>query len=228
MSKIIEAEAGPELRSARALEIDIVSDVICPWCFVGKRQFERALAKIPGDVNVSVRWKPFELNPNMPAEGLDRLDYRTRKFGSLEHSQRLDAQVAAAAAQAGLQMRHDLMKRTPNTFDAHRLIWLAAKEDVQDAMVEALFRAYFAEGRDVGDHAVLADLAVEVGLERRRAEAFLASDEGKEEVSAEELVARRQGVNGVPAFFINGQPAFAGALSAELMLAHMLSALGQR
>ncbi len=210
----------------KTLSVEIVSDAICPWCYVAKRQFERAVARLPGDVAVSVHWKPFELNPDMPVEGMDRVAYRSRKFGSWEYSQKLDAQVTAAAAQAGLTMRHDLTKRTPNTFNAHRLIWLAEQEGVQDVVVEGLFAAYFVEGRDVGDKGVLADLAVAAGIDRARASVFLAGTEGADEVAEAEAASKRSGMNGVPTFVINGRPAFSGAQRAELMLAQMLDAVG--
>lgn len=219
-------ESDASGKKTNTLLVEIVSDAICPWCYVAKRQFERAVAKLPNGVKLSVHWRPFELNPNMPPEGLDRVAYRSRKFGSWEHSQRLDAQVTAAASQAGLTMRHDLMKRTPNTFNAHRLIWLAEKEGVQDAVVEALFSAYFVEGHDVGDAKVLAEVAAAVGIDRTRVESFLASSEGAEEVSEAEIVSQRSGLNGVPTFIINGQPTFSGALRAELMLAHLMKAAG--
>ena len=161
----------------------------------------------------------------MPVEGMDRVAYRSRKFGSWEYSQKLDAQVTAAAVQAGLTMRHDLIKRTPNTFNAHRLIWLAEQEGVQDAVVEGLFSAYFVEGRDVGDKEVLADLAAAAGIDRARASVFLAGTEGADEVAEAEAASKRSGINGVPTFVINGRPAFSGAQRAELMLAHMLDAV---
>ena len=201
---------------------------ICPWCFVAKRRFERAVARLPDDVTVAVRWRPFELNPQMPPEGMDRADYRRRKFGSLEHSQQLDARIAAVGAQEGIEFRHDLMRRTPNTFNAHRLIWLAEQQGLQDAVVEALFRAYFVEGRDIGDPAVLAELATSTGIAPARVEGFLASDEGVDAVTETELGARRLQVSGVPTFVINGEPAFSGAQPTDLMLAHLLAAAGDR
>lgn len=136
----------------------------------------------------------------------------------------LDAQVAAVGAQEGIDFRHDRMKRTPNTFDAHRLVWLGERMGVQDAVVEALFRAYFAEGRDIGDATVLADLAAGAGIRRGTAEAFLAGDEGADAVREAEIAAQRRGVSGVPTFVINGQPVFSGAQRTELMLAHLLGA----
>jgi predicted DsbA family dithiol-disulfide isomerase len=219
-------ESDAWAKKTNILSVEIVSDAICPWCYVAKRQFERAVAKLPNDVKLSVHWRPFELNPNMPPEGLDRVAYRSRKFGSWEHSQKLDAQVTAEASQAGLTMRHDLMKRTPNTFNAHRLIWLAEKEGVQDAVVEGLFVAYFVEGRDVGDAKVLAKVAVAAGIEKTRVESFLASSEGAEEVSEAEIASQRSGLNGVPTSIIKGPPGFSGALHAELMLAHLIKAVG--
>lgn len=212
--------------AAKTLHVEIVSDAICPWCYVAKRQFERAVAKLPEDVKLSVQWKPFELNPNMPSEGLDRVAYRSRKFGSWERSQKLDAQVTAAAAQVGLTLRHDLMQRTPNTFNAHRLVWLADREGVQDAVIEGLFRAYFVEGRDVGDKAVLAEVAAAAGIDKERAIAFLAGTEGADEVSEAETTASRSGLNGVPTFILNGRPAFSGAQRADLILDHMMKAVG--
>jgi predicted DsbA family dithiol-disulfide isomerase len=223
-------EAGQHRAVAPAVEktiaVEIVSDVICPWCYVAKRQFERAAANLPAGVKLSVHWRPFELNPHMPTEGLDRKIYRSRKFGSWENSQRLDAQVTAAAAQVRLTIRHDLMKRTPNTFNAHRLIWLAEKQRVQDAVVEGLFQAYFAKGRDVGRKEVLADIAAAGGIDRTTAEAFLAGSEGSDEVADAEMAAQRSGLNGVPTFIIDGRPAFSGAQRADLMLNHVLDALG--
>ena len=213
---------------SRIVNVEIVSDAICPWCYVGKRRFEQAVARLPDDVTVDVHWRPFELNPQMPPEGMDRAEYRRRKFGSLEHSRQLDARIAAAGAPDGIEFRHDLMRRTPNTFTAHRLIWLAEQEGLQDAVVEALFRGYFVEGRDIGDAAVLADLAASAGLDRARVERFLASDEGADAVSDALDDARRHQVSGVPTFVIDGAPAFAGAQPPDLILAQLLAAAGTR
>jgi predicted DsbA family dithiol-disulfide isomerase len=214
-----------DVKKYPSLVVEIVSDVICPWCYVAKRNFERAVAALPDGVKASVHWLPFELNPDMPVEGADRHAYRSAKFGSWERSQKLDVDVSQAAAQAGLRMHHDLMKRTPNTFKAHRLIWLAQSEGVQDAIVEALFRAYFTEGRDVGEVDILIDIAVKAGIARDRATAFFAGTEGVTQVSESALSARQSGTSGVPTFRVNGQIAFSGAQHSELMLAHLLSAV---
>jgi predicted DsbA family dithiol-disulfide isomerase len=205
--------------------IEIISDAICPWCYVAKRNFEHAVAQLPRDVRLTVQWLPFELNPDMPLEGKDRRAYRSAKFGSWERSQALDADVAAAAAQVGLVMRHDLMQRTPNTFRAHRLIWLASQEGVQDAAIEALFSAYFVEGLDVGNVDVLIKIGVKAGIDAAHMRAFFDSPSGVAEVSQASLSARRSGISGVPTFVINGQVAFSGAQRPARMLGIMIDAI---
>jgi predicted DsbA family dithiol-disulfide isomerase len=207
-----------------AHNLTIVSDVICPWCFVAKMNLESSLKLAGSNLKVEVTWKPFELNPDMPKEGMNRRAYRSRKFGSWEHSQALDAQVATAAAQAGIEFRHDLMERTPNTFNAHRLIWLAGREGAQDAVVEALFRAYFMEGRDVGDASALIEIAAQAGLDRTQAEAFLEGTEGTEEVRREARAAMASGISGVPTFILDGEALFSGSLKPELMAARLTEA----
>jgi predicted DsbA family dithiol-disulfide isomerase len=212
------AETPPPAASpfaANALDIDIVSDVICPWCWVGRKRFAFALAKT--GLSVRIAWHPFELNPQLPKEGIERRLYRVRKFGSLERSQQLDAQLAAVGAELGLDFRYDRITRTPNTFDAHRLLWRARAAGVQDQLSEALFRAYFAEGRDVGDANVLADVAEPLGMARGDTLAFLAGSGGANEVRAEEAIVQRAGISGVPAYFANGRALFYGAQPPEIM-----------
>jgi predicted DsbA family dithiol-disulfide isomerase len=195
--------------------IDIVSDAICPWCYVGKRQLERALATLAAEgLTFDVHWNPFQLNPDMPAEGRDRAAYRAWKFGSAEKSAALDQRITDAAAAVGLEFRTDLMTRTPNTIDAHRLIWFAGQNGVQDAAMEAVFKAYFTQGRDIGDHAVLADCAVEAGLQRQAVMDFLAGDLADKEMRAADQAARQAGVSGVPSFFLDGYNLFSGAMPA--------------
>ena len=200
------------------LRIDIVSDAICPWCYIGKRQLERALATLEEEgLQFSVHWNPFQLNPDMPKEGRDRMAYRAQKFGSAEKARALDERVGNAAAGVGLQFRQDLMLRTPNTLDAHRLIWFAGREDRQDAVMEAVFKAYFTQGRDIGDRGVLADCAVEGGLDRTTVADFLAGYTAAKEMLAADRAAREAGVNGVPSFFLDGYGLFSGAMPAETM-----------
>jgi predicted DsbA family dithiol-disulfide isomerase len=195
--------------------IDIVSDAICPWCYIGKRQLERALAMLAGEgLHFSVHWNPFQLNPDMPEGGRDRSAYRAWKFGSAEKAAELDRRITDAAADVGLAFRTDLMTRTPNTIAAHRLVWFAGQNNVQDAVMEAVFKAYFIQGRDIGDRAVLADCAAEAGLDRAVVADFLAGDLADAEMRAADQAAREAGVSGVPSFFLDGYTLFSGAMPA--------------
>ncbi len=198
--------------------IDVISDAICPWCYIGKRQLERALPILAKDgLEFSVAWHPFQLNPDMPAEGVDRAAYRARKFGSPERSRQIDQRVTDAAANAGLEFHLEKLTRTPNTVNAHRLIRLAAQKGVQDGVVEALFETYFANGADIGDPEVLADAGAKGGLDRNEVLVVLAGDEGRPEVLAADEMARNAGIQGVPSFALQGHVLFSGALPAEEM-----------
>jgi len=198
--------------------IDVISDAICPWCYIGKRQLERALDLLADKrCCVSVAWHPFQLNPDMPTEGVDREKYRIAKFGSLERSRQLDQRITEAAATVGLEFHLDRLTRTPNTVKAHRLIRLAGQKGVQDAVVEALFEGYFCSGADIGDSNVLATLGAEGGLDRDEVLAMLAGDQGLKEVLAADRMARNAGVQGVPSFALQGHVLFSGAVPAEEM-----------
>ena len=165
--------------------IVIYSDLICPWCYIGKRRMEEALRQLPTGVQVSRSWHPFQLNPDMPREGLNREMYRSKKFGSWERSQTMDAQVNAAGKSVGIEFRYDLQTHTPNTFDSHRLVWLAGTSGVQDAVVEALFRAYFCEGVNFSDQTKLIEVGASVGMDVAKLERFFASEEGASAVREE-------------------------------------------
>ena len=196
------------------LTIDVISDVICPWCFIGKRRLEKALDGRPA----TVRWHPFQLNPDMPREGIERKAYRISKFGSWERSQQLDAQVAAAGQGEGIAFNFDRQVRTPNTLDAHRVTWLAGERGVQDAVAEALFLAYFTDGRDLSDRGTLAEIAAGAGLDRAEVDELLAGDKGLDVVRSGEGQARSLGVSGVPFFVVNGKVALSGAQPREFFL----------
>jgi len=199
--------------------LDIVSDAICPWCWIGKRQLDAALAELADrdGLRFAVRWRPFQLNPDMPPEGVERAAYRAAKFGSLERARQLDAQVAEAGRAVGLEFRHDRMARTPNTLEAHRLIRLAEAPGRQHAVVEALFRAYFHDGRDIGDRAVLAGIGAAAGMDPASLAAFAAGDAARREVLAEDEGLRRAGLSGVPSFILERYLLFSGALPAAQM-----------
>ena len=198
------------------LTVDVISDVICPWCFIGKRRLEKAIAA-HGEP-VKVQWHAFQLNPTMPKEGISRREYRIRKFGSWERSMQLDANIVAIGKDEGIHFNFDRMERTPNTVDAHRLIWLADKDGVQDAVVEALFIAYFTEGRDISNRQTLIDVVAEAGLDRKRAEAVLDGDEGMEAIKEAGKMADRHQVTGVPFFIINQTITLSGAQEPDTFL----------
>lgn len=199
---------------ATAGRLEIVSDAICPWCWIGKAQLDAALALLAEEGLVfETGWLPFQLNPDMPAEGVDRRAYRTEKFGSWEKSLELDARVADAGRSAGLAFRHDLMARTPNTVEAHRLVKLAGP--AQHAVVERLFRAYFQEGQDIGEAATLAALGAEAGMAEEALAAFRDTDGAREEVVAESIGLSQAGISGVPSFLLDRHFLFSGAMPAE-------------
>lgn len=202
-----------------SLKIELFSDVICPWCYVGKRRLEAALRELGSEFAVEVTWLPFELNPAMPADGISRREYRAAKFGSWEESQARDAQLAQLGREEGLVFAFDRMERTPNTRQAHRLIWLAQREGAGEAVVEGLFRAYFTEGRDIGAAQELAAIAGDAGLDAARVGAFLAGKEGAAEVEAEEERGRQLGIDGVPMFVVNGRYGISGAQPAARLAA---------
>jgi predicted DsbA family dithiol-disulfide isomerase len=198
--------------------IDVISDAICPWCWIGKANLDSALEELRADgKEFRIRWRPFQLNPDMPAEGVERDAYRAAKFGSAERGRELDAQVADAGRSAGLAFRHDLMRRTPNTVAAHRVIRMAEPAGVQHAVVDALFRAYFQEGRDIGDAATLAEVAGTAGLAADAVAAMLAGEEGLDAVLAEDMSARRAGISGVPSFLMDRYLLFSGAMPGPRM-----------
>src|SRR4051812_4368587 len=195
------------------MDILIFSDVICPWCYVGKRRLERALGEArPGEV--AIEWLPFELNPDMPPEGMPRAAYRAQKFGP-ERAAVLDAQMRAVGAEEGIRFAFDRQARTPNTRRAHMLIAHASAEGRGPEVVDALFRAYFEDGRDIGEEAVLLDIAEAAGLDRDKAAPALADDETRAGVVAAERRAGELGISGVPFFIVDRAWAVSGAQPAS-------------
>jgi predicted DsbA family dithiol-disulfide isomerase len=194
------------------MRLDIFSDTICPWCYVGKRRLARALAARP-QPKLAIHWRAFQLNPGMPPEGIDRVRYIEAKFGSPERARRIHEAVAAVGASEGIAFDFDGIRRTPNTLASHRMLRRAARFGLQDQLLDALFAAYFVAGRDIGDHRVLAEIGHSVGFSEP--EAFLAGTEGTLEAKAEDGLARRQGINGVPCFIFNGRFQLSGAQEPE-------------
>jgi predicted DsbA family dithiol-disulfide isomerase len=199
------------------MQIDIVSDMICPWCFIGKRRLERALAVRP-DLTAILSWRAFQLNPDMPSDGISRELYLSAKFGGLRRAERLDETVSAAGRGEGIEFAFARIRRVPNTLRAHRLIRLAKNEGCADRVVEALFRASFLDGLDIGNIATLAAIAAPSGLDEPKVRRYLAGEAGTNEVRAEERRARALGIHAVPCFVLDRGYAISGAQEPEMFL----------
>jgi predicted DsbA family dithiol-disulfide isomerase len=225
-SDMIENVAHRIAQPADCLVVDVTSDLICRWCFVAKRRLEKA-ASILGKT-LEIRWHPFQLNPEMSVDGLDRRLYRSAKFGSWEQSQRLDAQVSAAGTEVGIRFRHDLMKRTPNTFRGHVLLAAALKDGLrtQNLVAERLFQAYFLNGEDVGDPATLLGIALEFGVTAISRLEDLDSPALVSEVKIAERKAASAGIRGVPQISFQGTVVANGAQKEKLLADSILRILG--
>ncbi|WP_284163044.1 DsbA family oxidoreductase [Frigidibacter sp. SD6-1] len=197
------------------IKLDIISDVACPWCYVGKAYLDRALEARP-DHPFEIEWHPYQLNPDMPPEGMGRQEYMAAKFGSRENILRVHEPLLAHGEKAGVSFDLPAIERAPNTLDAHRLIHWAGLEGRQTTMVSALFRAYWREGKDIGDRAELGDLAESAGLDRAVTLRLLESDADRADISARVQNCRAKGVSGVPAFVIAGRHVVQGAQPTEV------------
>ncbi len=199
----------------QTVKLDILSDPICPWCYIGKTHLDKALESVP-DHPFVIEWHPFQLNPEMPDDGMDRRDYLEQKFGGKEGAVRAYAPIVEHAENAGLSINFEGMKRTPNTLDAHRLIHWAGIENKQNEVVNALFDAYFVQTRDIGDHEVLADIADSVGMDAAVVLKLLKSDADREDIRNRDSHSRQMGVNSVPTYIVANQHAVPGAQPPEL------------
>ncbi len=197
------------------IKLDIISDPICPWCFIGKSRLMKALEAEP-DHPFVIEWHPFQLNPDMPAEGMDRREYLETKFGGKENAVRVYSEIEQHATEEGLEIDFAAIKRTPNTINAHRLIHWAGIEQKQNAVVDALFAAYFKEGRDIGDTDVLADIADSAGMDAAVVRKLLKSDADIEDIRKRDAHSREMGVNSVPTFIVANRHAVPGAQPPEL------------
>ncbi len=209
------------------IEIDVISDVMCPWCYIGKRRLEKALAMVP-DVPVDIRWRPFQLDHTIPETGMDRKEYLRKKFGSDEQVAQVYGPVRAAGKDEDIPFEFDKITVSPNTLNAHRIIRWAMADGVQNAVVERLFQLYFVEGANLTDKTVLADAAVEAGLERPVVERLLESDADMAETKAEISQAQQMGVTGVPAFIIGGRYAVMGAREPEAIVQAITEVVKER
>lgn len=198
------------------LYIEIVHDLVCPWCYLGVRRLLRTLRRRP-DLAFELVWRPFLLNPDMPRLGMTRPEYVVRKFGGEDRAQRLYATISETGRNEGLEFRFDRIRRTPSSIDAHRLVRHAAGYGRADSLVEALFAAHFTDGLDIGNHGVLIAVATACGMDPLAVRRFLASDAETENVHADNLRAHRLGINGVPCFVVDGMHAIAGAQEPEVI-----------
>lgn len=201
------------------LRIDIVSDVVCPWCYLGKARLELAVADIQDEISVELFWQPYQLNPEYPVEGVDHQKALAEKLGGAENVARIHDNLATLGRAVGIAYRFESIKVGPNTLDAHRLIHWAGLEgsDVQDQIVGALFKAHFEEGRNIGDHAVLGAIAAACGMDAKVIGTLLASDADRTTVLEEIETARGMGVTGVPFFIVDGKYAISGAQTSEVL-----------
>jgi len=197
------------------IKLDILSDPICPWCYIGKSWLDRALAKHP-EHPFAIEWHPFQLNPDMPREGMDRAAYLEAKFGGKDRAAEVYAKIAEAAEAAGLEIDWSTIARTPNTLDAHRLIHWAGIEGRQTPVVSFLFRAYFREGRDIGEPEVLLSVADKAGMDMEMTRTLLEGDADLDEIRARDDHARARGVTGVPTFVVANTHVVPGAQPPEL------------
>ena len=199
-----------------AMRIDIVFDAVCPWCFIGKHRLERALAMRP-DVVAEIRWRPFLLNPELPAHGIDRQSYLERKFGSNYRIQRIHAAAQQAGMSEGIDFNFDAITRMPNSLNAHRLINFAAQSGRQSEMVEAIFRGYFIEAQDIGEISTLIEIGAAQGFDGREIERYLHGNAGILPVETDNARMHRLGVSGVPCYMFDDRYAIAGAQEAEII-----------
>ena len=197
--------------------LDIFSDPVCPWCLIGKAQLDRALEARP-DHPFTIRWHPFQLNPDLPREGADRRAYLEAKFGGKDRAVQVYARVMEAAERAGVTINLDRIDRQPNTLDAHRLIHWAGIEGRQSLVKDALLRAYFRDGRDIGDHATLAAIAGEAGMDAGAVARLLSGDADRDDIAARDADARARGVRAVPTFLVDGRYVLEGAQPTDLWL----------
>lgn len=197
------------------IKLDILSDPICPWCYIGKSNLDRALEAHPKH-RFEIEWHPFQLNPEMPSEGMDRRTYLENKFGGKDGAREVYGRIEDAAKSAGLEVNFDAIGRTPSTLDAHRMIHWAGHEGRQSPFVDALFKAYFIDGKDIGDRDTLLDLAEGAGLDRGAFARLLDSDADRADIQARDAHARERGVTGVPTFVVANAHVVPGAQPPEL------------
>ena len=199
------------------MQIDVISDTVCPWCFIGKRRLEQAVAQRPG-IDFAINWRPYQLDPKVPPEGVDRKDYMRAKFGDQPRVKGMSDAIRTYGAELGIAFDFEKQTRRPNTIDSHRVIKWATSVGLQDAIVEAMFKAYFEDGLDIGDAKVLTEIAARCGMDAELVEELLASDADREMVLKEAGLAGQMGVEGVPAYVFEGRYIIVGAQDSDVLV----------
>ena len=212
-------------KDSDSLLIEVTSDFVCPWCFIGEARLQQAIKLVAPDVPLKFSWKPYELNPDQPKDGVDRQEYMSRRFGA-EKIKMMDARMKELGKEDGLEFRQELIKRSPNTRQAHRLNWFAEKEG--KSLATSIFKAYFTDGKDIGDDEVLTALVGEAGMDTKKVRAFLSSNEGTQEVERLEERGRKRGIQGVPFITIGGEEIHGAELVEEMAAALKRALKGQK
>ena len=203
------------------LKIDIVSDVVCPWCVIGFINLQKAIKELKDQIEFEINWKPYELHPEIPQNGYDKKLYLQQKFGDLSGRQSPYKQIEEIGDSLGFEFNFSKTERIPNTFNAHRLLWKAKREGLQTELSEALFKAYFTDGRDVGSVEVLSDIANEVGIDKEKSKKFLLSKEGGQETADEEMNFIEKSIGAVPTYFINNKYIIQGGQEPETFVSFL-------
>ena len=203
------------------LKIDIVSDVVCPWCVIGFINLQKAIKELKDQIEFEINWKPYELHPEIPQNGYDKKLYLQQKFGDLSGRQSPYKQIEEIGYSLGFEFNFSKTERIPNTFNAHRLLWKAKREGLQTELSEALFKAYFTDGRDVGSVEVLSDIANEVGMDKEKSKKFLLSKEGGQETADEEINFIEKSIGAVPTYFINNKYIIQGGQEPETFVSFL-------
>jgi len=203
------------------LKIDIVSDVVCPWCVIGFINLQKAIKELKDQIEFEINWKPYELHPEIPQNGYDKKLYLQQKFGDLSGRQSPYKQIEEIGDSLGFEFNFYKTERIPNTFNAHRLLWKAKREGLQTELSEALFKAYFTDGRDVGSVEVLSDIANEVGMDKEKSKKFLISKEGGQETADEEMNFIEKSIGAVPTYFINNKYIIQGGQEPETFVSFL-------
>jgi predicted DsbA family dithiol-disulfide isomerase len=211
----------------RVIQIEVVSDVVCPWCYIGKRRLERALEQLKDQFDFTLTFLPFELNPGMPKEGVNQKSYLSQKFGGEERYRQITNHVTQLAKEEGLTFDYDKQITSPNTRDAHRIIWMARQDGKQALVKEAFLKAYFENGIDLSKKENLVAVAASAGLDKHKVQSLLETDDGAAEVEMIEQMSQQRGVSGVPFYIINNKYGISGAQPSEVFV-KVLREIGEK